>query len=49
MNTENRSQVALMTVQEKVFARMQRAHVLKDGRVLIALLAAVETALVVPV
>ena len=38
-----------MTAREKVFARMQRAHVLKDGRALIVLLAAVEIAHVAPV
>ncbi len=38
-----------MTVQEKVFARMQHAHVLKVGLVMIVLLVVAETAPVAPV
>ncbi len=38
-----------MTVQGKVFAKMQHAHVLKIGLVMIVLLVAAETARVAPV
>ena len=38
-----------MTVQVKVFARIQHVHVLMVGLVMIVLLVAVETALVAPV